>query len=596
MQTRLIARSLATAVLAALAPACSSVDVVPPSTALAAAPPTPLTSAGAPSPQPAAAAPAHADGKPDLAVVNRIKDEAYRRGKVMDHLFWLTDVNGPRLTASPGWKSAADWVVRTLASWGVASPHLEPWGHFGRAWTLQRFELSLVEPGYARLAGVPKAWSKGTSGAVTGALVAAPFFPDHEDREDGLDLGKLAARVHAYVQANKGKLHGRFVLFDPPRDMTLPTQPDGVRYDEKKLGEFSLAPDHLPPEPWTWPLTKLPRDGKKRSALFANLPLEVAVDFFDRRRRALDALWRFFSEEGVLGVLRTDDRGEGAIFFAERTGAWNASQTMPPPVVAMPPEDYDRLARLAEKNVPARVRLDAAVASSDKDEEVSNVVAELPGTSKRDELVIMGAHLDSWHAGTGATDNAAGCAVMIEALRILKALNLPLERTVRMVLWSGEEQGLHGSRAYVKQHFADPVTMALRPEHAKVSAYFNLDNGSGKIRGVWLQGNDMARPIFESWLAPFKDEGATTLTLRNTGGTDHLSFDAVGLPGFQFIQDPLDYGSRTHHSSLDVYEHANAGDLMEAAAIVASVVYDAANRAEPMPRKPLPAPLPPKQQ
>ena len=592
MSPPLSPRGLA-AVLVALVPACTALDAAPPAMPLASAPTTPLTDAPA-SAAPAVAAPAHADGKSDLAVVYRIKDEAYRRGKVMDHLFWLTDVNGPRLTGSPGWRSAGDWVVRTLASWGLASPHLEPWGHFGRAWTLQRFELSLVEPGYARLGGVPKAWSKGTSGVVTGAMVAAPLFPDREDRDDALDLGKLAARVRAYAQANKGKLHGRFVLLDPVRDMELPHDPEALRYEEKKLGEMALAPEHLQPEPWTWPITKMPRDKKKRTALYWSLPLEVAADFWERERHVYDELWRFFAAEGVLGVLATDYRGEGAITFAESTWAWEASQTMPPPVIAMPPEDYDRLARLVEKNVPARVRLDAAVAASERDEEAYNVVAELPGAGKRDELVIMGAHLDSWHAGTGATDNAAGCAVMLEAARILKALALPLDRTVRLVLWSGEEQGLYGSRAYVKVHFADPVTMATKPEHAKVSAYFNLDNGTGKIRGVYLQGNDMARPVFEAWLAPFKDEGATTITLRNTGGTDHESFDAVGIPGFQFVQDRLDYLSRTHHSNLDVYEHAQAGDLMQASAIVASIVYDAANRAEPMPRKPLPPPLPPK--
>jgi hypothetical protein len=326
----------------------------------------------------------------------------------------------------------------------------------------------------------------------------------------------------------------------------------------------------------------------------AYMPMEVFVDFSDRRRHVYDELWRFLASEGVLGALSTDDRGEGSLVFAESTGDWDASVPLPPPVIAMDPEDYDRLARLAEKNLPAKVRLDAAITASDRNEEVDNVVAELPGGSKRDELVMLGAHLDSWHAGTGATDNGAGSAVMLEAMRILRTLALPLDRTVRLVLWSGEEQYLQGSRAYVKQHFADPVTMALLPEHAKVSAYFNLDNGSGRIRGVYLQDNDMARPIFESWLAPFKDEGAATLTLKNTGGTDHLSFDAVGLPGFQFIQDPLDYGSRTHHSSLDVYEHAQAGDLMQAAAIVASVVYEAANRPEMFPRKPLPPALPPR--
>jgi carboxypeptidase Q len=209
-------------------------------------------------------------------------------------------------------------------------------------------------------------------------------------------------------------------------------------------------------------------------------------------------------------------------------------------------------------------------------------------------VVMLGAHLDSWHTGTGATDNGAGSAVVLEAFRILKSLNLPMDRTVRVALWGGEEQGLFGSRGYVLSHFGDPVTMKLKPEHAKLAGYFNLDNGSGKIRGIYLQGNDMVRPIFEAWLSPFKDEGATTITIRNTGGTDHQSFDAVGLPGFQFIQDPLDYESRTHHSELDVYDHANPSDLMQASAIVASFAYNAATRGELLPRKPLPKPLPPR--
>jgi Zn-dependent M28 family amino/carboxypeptidase len=205
---------------------------------------------------------------------------------------------------------------------------------------------------------------------------------------------------------------------------------------------------------------------------------------------------------------------------------------------------------------------------------------------------MIGAHFDSWHSGTGATDNGAGSAVMIEVMRILKALNLKLDRTVRIALWSGEEQGLLGSKAYVKQHFGDPKTMQIGPEHAKLSGYFNLDNGSGKIRGVYLQGNDAMRPLFERWLAPFRDEGVMTISIRNTGGTDHLSFDAVGLPGFQFIQDPLDYESETHHSTMDTFDHAQAADLMQAAAVIATVVYDAANRPEMLPRKELPKPQP----
>jgi Zn-dependent M28 family amino/carboxypeptidase len=223
-------------------------------------------------------------------------------------------------------------------------------------------------------------------------------------------------------------------------------------------------------------------------------------------------------------------------------------------------------------------------------------VAEIPGRSKKKELVMLGAHLDSWHGSTGATDNAAGCAVVIEAMRILKTLELPLARTVRVALWGGEEQGLFGSRGYVRNHFADPVTMKLKKDHAKLSGYFNLDNGSGKIRGVYLQGNDMMRPIFESWLGPFRDLGVDTISIRNTTGTDHLSFDAVGLPGFQFIQDPLEYSTRTHHSDLDSVDHVVEADLMQASAIIASLVYNAANRPEKLPREPLPDPLPPKRE
>ena len=330
--------------------------------------------------------------------------------------------------------------MRSLSAWGLANAHLEPWGHFGRAWSVQKLELSLVEPGYARLAGVPKAWSRGTSGPVTGTLVAAPLFPDKEDRGDSLDLARLAARIKLYEQTYKGKLHGHFVLLDPARDLGLPHDVDPARYDDKKLGELGQSAEHAPTEPWSWPLQRLPRDEQKRAALFANLPFEVVMDFVDHRRQVMDELWRFLANEGVLGVLSTDDRGEGSLVFAESTGEWEASKPLPPPAIVMPPEDYDRLARLAEKGLPARVRLDETVASSDRDEEVANVVAELPGGSKRDELVLLGAHLDSWHAGTGATDNGAGSAVMLEAVRILKALNLPLERTVRLVLWSGRNR------------------------------------------------------------------------------------------------------------------------------------------------------------
>ncbi len=291
-------------------------------------------------------------------------------------------------------------------------------------------------------------------------------------------------------------------------------------------------------------------------------------------------------------MLVTDNRGQGALVFAEEVGsAWKPGAPVPPPSVVLAPEAYSRLVRLVQRDVPVKLQMDLQASFHDDDLQGYNVVAEIPGHDKKNELVMLGGHLDSWHAGTGATDNAAGCAVAMEAMRILEALDLDMDRTVRLALWGGEEQGLFGSRGYVSRHFGDPITMELKPEHATFSGYFNLDNGTGKIRGVHLQENDMMRPIFESWFAPFEDLGATTITIRNTGGTDHLSFNDVGLPGFQFIQDPLDYGSRTHHSNLDVYDHFIPADLMQASAIMAYIVYQAATREEMLPRKPLPEPL-----
>jgi Zn-dependent M28 family amino/carboxypeptidase len=253
-------------------------------------------------------------------------------------------------------------------------------------------------------------------------------------------------------------------------------------------------------------------------------------------------------------------------------------------------EHYGRILRMLEKKVPVQIEMDIQNKFYDNDLNSFNVVAEIPGTDKADEVVMLGAHFDSWHTGTGATDNAAGSAVMMEAVRILKAAKLRMRRTVRLALWTGEEEGLLGSRAYVTQHFADRADMKLKPEHSKFAAYFNVDNGTGSIRGVYLQGNEAVAPIFQAWMQPFKNLGMTTLTIRNTGGTDHQSFDAVGLPGFQFIQDPIEYDSRTHHSNMDVYERIQAPDLMKDAVIVASFVYHAANRDEKLPRKPLPAP------
>ncbi len=331
-----------------------------------------------------------------------------------------------------------------------------------------------------------------------------------------------------------------------------------------------------------------PTDPADLGKFFTSLPSSLMDQLFDLYDDSVRERGEFLAKEGVAGVLLLDDRAHDGELFAEAAGGFKAGGTPPPPTFVVTAEQYNRIARLVEKNTPPRVRINLKATAGAADVDGQNIIAEIPGSDKKDEVVMIGAHFDSWHSGTGATDNGAGSAVMIEVMRILKTLNLKLSRTVRIGLWGGEEEGLFGSRAYVKEHFADPHTMRVTAEHGKLSGYFNLDNGSGKIRGVYLQGHEAMRPIFESWLAPFRDLGVTTISIRDTGGTDHLSFAAVGLPGFQFIQDPLDYGTITHHSDMDTWDHAVPEDLMQASAVIAALVYQTANRSEMLPRRELP--------
>jgi Zn-dependent M28 family amino/carboxypeptidase len=333
-----------------------------------------------------------------------------------------------------------------------------------------------------------------------------------------------------------------------------------------------------------------PENPDEIGKFFSILPNALMERLFDLYDDAVAERGRFLANEGVAGVLLEDRRAHDGLLAAEAAGSFKSSETMAPPTFVITAEQYDRVARAVEKKQPIEVRLNLKASISSTDSDGENIIGEIPGGAKKDEVVMVGAHFDSWHSGTGATDNGAGSAVMIEVMRILTALHLPMDRTVRIGLWSGEEEGLFGSRAYVKQHFADPKTMQVTPEHAKLSGYFNLDNGSGKIRGVYLQGHEAMRPIFQAWLAPFRDLGVTAITIRNTGGTDHLSFAAIGLPGFQFVQDPLDYGTLTHHTDMDTYDHAIPADLMQASAVIAACVYEAANRKEMLPRRDLPKP------
>ncbi len=502
-----------------------------------------------------------AQEKPDLTVVNRIKAESLSNSKVMDTMFYLTDVYGPRLTNSPNHYAAGEWAVKRLEEYGLVNVHLEKWGPFGRAWSNKYYEGHLVEPRYASLNGIPLAWSSGTGGSITGEPILAEI------------------RTEADMEKFKGKLKGKIVMSSPLRDLPFPTSPDGKRYTESDLSSEAEAP-----EPGAQPRYGGPPAAGQRAP--------AVPQTREERMRLQEKIAQFLKDEGAILVL-SESRGEGGTIFAQSGGSYDPKKPVALPAVVLMPEQYNRIARLLDHKIPVKLEFNIDNDIDESHPDCFNVIGEIPGTGPhKDELVMLGAHFDSWQGGTGATDNAAGSAVMMEAVRVLKAANLPLDRTVRIALWGGEEEGLLGSRAYVKERFGDRETMKLTSEHAKLSGYFNYDNGTGKIRGVYLQGNDMLRPIFQAWLEPFKDMGASTISIRNTGGTDHLSFDAVGLPGFQFIQDPMDYDTRTHHSNMDVYDRIQAGDLMQASTIIASFVYNTANLPQMLPRKPLPKPQP----
>jgi carboxypeptidase Q len=491
---------------------------------------------------------AAAQEKVDLPTLHKIKDEAFQHSKVMETMYYLTDVNGPRVTNSPGFFGAADWVVKQLTDWGIPA-HQEKWP-FGRGWQMTHFSAHLVAPQYAPLIGYPQAWTSGTNGVVTGE----PVFI--EQLSNDADLEK-----------HRGKIKGKIIMIGAARELAMSTAPNGRRYTDAELLELSFAP-----EPGA-----AGRGGRGPGG-----------------REFQQKLQKFLADEQPAVVLRSGQgRSDGGTVFGGSAGSRDPKDPVAPPTVVITPEHYNRICRLIEHKIPVKLEFDIQTKFQDARQDSVDVIGQIEGGQKKDEVVMLGAHLDSWHGGTGATDNAAGSAVMIEAMRILKSLNVKMDRTVRMGLWGGEEQGLLGSKAYVKEHFGDPATMKITAEQAKVSGYFNVDNGTGKIRGVYLQGNDMMRPVFEQWFAPLKDLTDGVISIRNTGGTDHLSYDAVGIPGFQFIQDPMEYDTRTHHSNMDVYDRIQAGDMQQMSAIVASFVYNTAMRPGMLPRKPLPPPQPP---
>ena len=395
---------------------------------------------------------------------------------------------------------------------------------------------------------------------------------------------KAKIETSADLEKYKGKLAGKVVMLGDMRDVKPHEKAEFERYDEAALQKLELY--------------EIP-GGAAAGCGGPRFGREEAVK---RRQLFLDRL-KFLAEEKPLAVI-VPGSGDFGNFHVQSAGSQRANEQYPVPSVSMTDEHYDRILRLIDAGKEPEVELDIKTTYYDADPNQFNTVAEIPGTDKNGEVVMIGAHLDSWHGGTGATDNGAGVAATMEAMRILKAIGIAPRRTIRIALWSGEEQGLLGSRGYVAQHFGSrpllnpeeatmPYNMqkrgplALKPEQAKVSAYFNLDNGTGKIRGIYAQENAAVAPLFEAWLTPLKDLGATTVTMRNTGSTDHVSFDEVGIPGFQFIQDDVEYFQRTHHTNYDTYERLQREDLMQAAVVMATFLWETANRPEMMPRKPV---------
>jgi carboxypeptidase Q len=502
-----------------------------------------------------------ADNTPDLQAVTRIRQEGFRNSKVMDYAQSLMDLVGARLTGSPNMRKANEWTRDELTKMGLSNAHLEEW-KFGRGWTSDATSVRMLSPDVQQLYAIAGAWSVPTNGPVRGKVVKVKL----ESKED--------------LEANKGKLAGAIVMIAEPKEMKPQDKASLERYSDEELA--NLGTYEIPGA----------ADAARRAE-------------FAKRRDFRKLLAQFTMDEKIAAIVQPG-AGEGGVFRVQGTGTWRDDEPLGVPTVGLAPEQYGRIARLLDKKTDVELEIDLRAKFSD-DTTQWNTVAELPGTDKKGEVVMLGAHLDSWHTGTGATDNGAGVVALMESMRILKSLGIAPKRTIRIALWSGEEQGLLGSKAYVEQHFGkraepkDPAQaklpswartektpLELKPEQAKISAYFNIDNGTGKLRGIYAQENAAVVPIFEAWLQPLKDLGATTVTMRNTGSTDHVSFDDAGIPGFQFIQDEVEYRTRTHHTNWDTYERLQREDLMQAAVVAATFIWETANRDDMLPRKPLP--------
>lgn len=495
-----------------------------------------------------------AQDAPNPTLNTAIRKHGMEKSQVMDIASWVCDVYGPRLTGSPMLDKATDWAQKTLKDWGMSNVHLEAWGPFGRGWEFSHFEMHATAPSYFPIIAYPKAWSASTKGLVSGEVI-------YLQADDEADLEKY-----------KGKLKGKFVFLDTIRSINEWFEAPAKRLVAEDLLNMANAPA---------PGRRPDRDFNRLGGFSFN-----------------QKLFKFIVAEDPLAVIDRGFKGDlGTVFVSGARADEGRAQDAKAKVIpqaTMAVEHYNRIFRLMQKGIPVTLSMELKATYTNPDGMEHNIIAEIPGSDLKEEVVMLGAHFDSWHTGTGATDNGAGSAVMMEASRIIletiKETGIKPRRTIRLALWTGEEQGLLGSRGYVKDHYANTspegtIQSIKEAEQSKISGYFNLDNGTGKVRGIYLQGNPGVMPIFRAWLDPFKDLGATTITLQNTGGTDHQSFDAAGIPGFQFIQEPMAYSTRTHHSNMDNLDHLVADDLKQAATVIASFVLHTAMRDEKLPRK-----------
>jgi hypothetical protein len=481
----------------------------------------------------------------DRSVIAKIKAEGFQNSKAMETLSYLVDVFGPRLTSSPNIRASQKWTMEKMTEFGLSNPRLEEWGTFGNGWTVESYSVELMSPTYDRINAMPLAWSPSTNGVITGEPMRVVLSSPKD------------------FEKYRGELKDKIIM-----NGKITTDQFDERFENmtKRRKDEELAKDETAIDPF--------KGGEKY------IEEQSGWEKYLANRKAVI---KFIKDEGVAAMIEQSGFKHGVVRAA---GYYETNSENNVPAFVISREQYARIVRLQDRKIPVQLKLNLQSKFSN-DSKGYNIIAEIPGTDPKlkDEVVLLGGHFDSWHGGTGAVDNAAGCIAMLEAMRILTSLKVKPRRTIRIALWSGEEQDYFGSFNYVKKHYGDPKTKALKPDHEKLSAYYNLDNGSGKIRGVYLQGNEAVRPIFESYLQPFNYLGAKTLTALNTGGTDHMVFEAIGLPGFQFIQDPLDYGSRAHHSNLDVLEAVNPDDVKINAVIVASFAYHTAMRDERIPRK-----------